>query len=445
MPLSQHSDGAEILQALAKLPQYAQLTPTATIKSSVWNDSKVTAHHAIVPTGANMAALEHLGEKERSVFHLIALQYLMQFYPELRYDEVEILINIADYQFRAVGKTITDLGWKSLITTADEDEDNSDEEKQLLPILSKGQDLKCVSADIVTKKTQKPKPYTEGTLIKAMENIHNKIADLVKAENLDQETTAKLIKDYRASLKETAGLGTEATRASIIETLKKRNFIQVNKKAINATEFGGLLIHSLVNDPTIKNELGFLASPLTTARYEQYLDAIQNQSGQPEILLGNLTEQLDKLSNFANLKFNLPFQANVHKCAKCNTGALTKLKGKFSSYFWKCPACNANFSDSNGTPNFTETKAEVKATGEACPECGSALVERQGKYGSFTACSGYPKCKWTPPKADRPQAVATDKSCPSCKTGMLVMRKSAKGEFLGCNTYPKCKHIENHE
>lgn len=442
MPLSQHSDGAEILQALTKLPQYAKLSPTATIKSSVWNDSKVTAHHAIVPTGANMSALEQLGEKERRVFHLIALQYLMQFYPELRYDEVEILINIVRYQFRAVGKTITDLGWKSLITTSDDDEDKDDEEKQLLPKLAKGQELKCVSADIVTKKTQKPKPYTEGTLIKAMENIHNKITDLVKAENYDPETTAKLIKDYRASLKETAGLGTEATRASIIETLKRREFIQVSKKAINATEFGGLLIHSLVNDPIIKNELGFLASPLTTARYEQYLDAIQNKSGQPEILLGNLTIQLDKLINFANLKFNLPFQANIQKCAKCNAGALIKLKGKFSDYFWKCPSCNTNFSDSNGTPYFTESKAEAVAIGKKCPDCGSELVERMGKFGKFTACSGYPQCKWMPPKADKPQAATTDKKCPTCKTGMLVVRNSAKGEFLGCNKFPKCKHME---
>lgn len=92
-----------------------------------------------------------------------------------------------------------------------------------------------------------------------MENIHNKIADLVKAENHDSETTIKMIKDYRASLKDTAGLGTEATRAGIIETLKKRNFIQVTKKAINSTTLGNLLINSLVSNSTIKSELGFLA------------------------------------------------------------------------------------------------------------------------------------------------------------------------------------------
>jgi DNA topoisomerase III len=397
MPESQHSDAAEILKELLNLGQFTQLTPTATIKSAVWNDAKITAHHAIVPTGSNMAALRNLGEKERNIFNIIAIQYLMQFYPELSYDEVEILINIEQYHFKAIGKTIMDLGWKKLATASDDDDSAKDEKEELLPVLVKGQALTCTKADIITKKTQKPKPYSEGTLIKSMQNIHNKIADLVKAEGHDEVTATRLIKEYRGSLKETAGLGTEATRANIIETLKKREFIVMNKKAINATELGNLLIFALVNDPTIRTELGFLASPLTTARYEQYLDVIQNKAGKPETLLANLETNLDKLTNFAKLQFNLPFQKDSLKCNKCNAGALIKLNGKFGTY-WKCPACNTNFNDKDGKPILTDSKPAAVSTGEKCPDCSSNLVERTGKFGKFIACSGYPKCKWTPPK-----------------------------------------------
>lgn len=441
MPESQYTDAIDILKSLLGLEQFAGLTPSANIKSSVWNDKKISAHHAIVPTGSNISVLNNLGEKERQIFNLVAIQYLMQFYPELCYDEVEILINIEQYQFKATGKTITDLGWKQLITADAEDDTNDEEKSSILPVLIQGQALTCQRAEIITKKTQKPKPYTEGTLIKAMENIHNKIADLVKAENYDTITTEKLIKEYRVSLKETAGLGTEATRAGIIETLKKRQFVVINKKTIVSTELGQLLISTLIGDQIIKAELGFLASALTTAKYEQYLDEIQNKAGQPEKLLLNLFTQLDKLTNFANLPFKLPLQKNAFQCNNCNVGALTKLNGKFGAY-WKCPACNTNFKDNNNKPAL-ETKPAATPTGEKCPECKTGdIVVREGKFGKFTACSNYPKCKWLSPQPDRPQPAVTDKKCPACNSGMLVKRNGAKGEFLGCNKFPNCKHIE---
>ena len=445
MPLSQHNDATTILPELLKLDQFEKLTPIATIKSSVWNDSKVTSHHAIVPTGANLGAFANLDDREVNIYNLIVTQYLMQFYPELHYDEVEILIGIEAYQFRAVGKTITDLGWKKLTTVADEEETNKEDEKEeLLPVLAKGQELLCSKADVITKKTQKPKAYTEGTLIKAMQNIHNKIPELVKAEGHDEATTTKLIKEYRASLRETAGLGTEATRANIIETLKKREFVIINKKNITATELGNRVISALVDEPTVRAELGFLANPLTTARYEQYLDVIQNKSGQPETLLANLMTNLDKLTDFKNLRFNLPMASDAPVCPQCKDGALKSLKGEFGKY-WKCFSCNTNFKDDNGKPIQTAAKLPATLTGEKCPECNSDLVERNSKFGKFISCSNYPKCKWTPPKAEKIMGEKTGESCPKCKKGELVIRDGKFGKFKSCNNYPKCKYIEKKE
>jgi DNA topoisomerase-3 len=403
MPMSQYEEASNILNLLIKVPEYSQLSPMPNIKSVVWNDAKVTAHHAIVPTGANLDTFASLGIKQRDLFNLIAMQYIMQFYPESRYDEVEIIINVDKYQFKAMGRTITDLGWKMLITLTKDDDNLDEDEAQVLPILTKGQEIKCISADIITKKTQKPKPYTEGTLIKAMQNIHNKIPELVKAENYDQATTERLIKDYRASLKDTAGLGTEATRAGIIETLKDRGFITGSKKNIISTKLGALLIDSLVNDPVIRKELGFLVSPLTTAQYEQYLDAIQNNVGHPEKFLDNIKARLNKLTEFSSLKFNIPI--NEEALEKINKQVPVKL-------------------------------------GRKCPECESEIVEREGRYGKFISCSAYPTCKWTPPKPEKPKINESGEVCPECNSGTLTLREGKYGKFKACNAYPKCKYIK---
>ena len=140
----------------------------------------------------------------------------------------------------------------------------------------------------------------------------------------------------------------------------------------------------------------FLANPLTTAKYEQYLDEIQNKSGQPDKLLDHLRMRLDKLSTFANLKFTIPINSESHKCPGCNAGALLKLKGK-TGYFWKCQACNSNYTDNNDNPILVaNNKLEAIKTGEKCPACKTGdLVLRDGKFGKFKACNGFPKCKHT--------------------------------------------------
>lgn len=399
MPDSQFNDSELIFRELVKLEEFKKLSPNKTIKSAVWNDDKVSAHHGIVPTGQNLSELSKLNDNCKNLFNVIALRYLMQFYPALEFEQVELIIDVEKYQFKAIGKTIINLGWKNLVTDIEEDETDAENDKVLLPILNKGQSLLCNKPEIVTKKTQKPKFYTEGTLIQAMQNIHNKIADIVKSEGYDAETTLKLIKEYKASLKETAGLGTEATRAQTIETLKKRGFIVTNKKSINSTEVGELVIDTLNNDPLIKAELGFLSSPLTTAKYEQYLDEIQNNSGKPEILLNNLYGKLEKLKTFANLKFNLPISKDVVKCLSCNDGILILLKGQYGK-FWKCKACNDNFKDLNNKPQIIQKDATNNKTLrkdvfiEDCPKCKTGKVfkkENKGNENAVLICTGYPK------------------------------------------------------
>lgn len=441
MPVSQHGDAAAILTELLKQSLYAPYTPVADVKSVVWDDKKVTAHHAIVPTGSNLAALSSLNKREQDIFQLIAMQYIAQFYPEYKYNETEIIIDIDSYQFKAIGKTIIDNGWKRLFSKVD-DEDEPEEDTVILPVLQQGQSVNCTHTDIVAKQTQKPKHYTEGTLIKAMINIHMLIPELVKGETSDSKLMVSLIEQYRKALKETAGLGTEATRASIIETLKERRFISVDKKAIKATELGHILIDSLTS-PNTRPELGWLTNPITTAQYEQYLDSIQSGSGNPETFLQNLHGKLSKLTNFGNLIFNIKPNENAPQCPKCNARNLRKLKGEYGAY-WKCFNCNSNYKDNKNQPVLVDTpKPQPKTTGEKCPDCGSDTIERDGKFGKWKSCSNYPKCKWTPPKAEKPKAEPTGKKCDKCGSEMIKRKsKDETSEFLACSGYPKCKNIQ---
>lgn len=334
LPESQFIDAPGILKAILNISQYSNHTPNSSIKSQVWNDKKITAHHAIVPTGANLSYLSSLKEAERNVFNLIAVQYLMQFYPEQSYEEINIVIDIEGYQFETIDKSPPDLEVENY--------KNYTYNNDLSNMINQGQKINCNKLELATKKTTRPDPYTEGTLIKVMENIHTKIDDLVKQQNLDFATTSKLIKDYKTSLKETSGLGTEATRANIIETLKKRSFITSNRKAITATEFGHLLINTMTNNKTVRDELGFLTSALTTAEYEQYFDEIQNGNAKPDNFFNKLYIQLDKLRNFSTLPFNVA----------TNSASI-------------CPSCNKG-----------------------------NLIVRSGKFGKFKACSNYPECKF---------------------------------------------------
>ena len=480
MPESQYADAQNILTKLQTCQAYTTLTPNHTIKSKVWDDKKVSAHHAIVPTGANLDNLDKiiggLADKKEAtakIFDLICVQYIAQFYPEFKYNEVEIIFEIGEYnsngnaiskpyQFKTIGRTTIEQGWKTVLTNQDTSANDKDKPKvgddvdviaQELPVLSIGQVATCTTQELETKKTTKPKPYTEGTLIQAMSNIHKIIPELVQQLSHDEATTKKLIKQYQSILKETAGLGTEATRASIIESLKRRTLIQTSGKNIIGTELGQMLIGSMVGDQ-LQQELSFLSSPLTTAEYEQYLDEIvgsNNQNAHQQTVTNfwnSFTPQLARVKDFTQLQLNVELNKNSITCPHCAKNninvALKLLDGKFGKY-WKCQACNTNLKDVDGKPLYIEKTTTpsipAKPTGEKCPECNSDLVERSGKFGMFIACSGYPKCKWTPPKPESAKPQPTDHLCIKCNSPMVMRESKDKtSSFLGCSTYPACKN-----
>ncbi|WP_422777512.1 DNA topoisomerase III [Pseudomonas mediterranea] len=254
LPLSQHSEASAILAALAQAdpglaPLREHLQPQR--KSRAWNDAKVSAHHGIIPTAA-AKNLDKLAGKQRAVYTLIRARYLAQFLPNHEYDRTQADFDCAGQALRAVGKQIVEPGWKRALPEALAPARGREAvQPQTLPTLVEGHNCDVDEVTLKDLWTQPPKPFTEGDLIKAMKNV------------------AKLVDDplLKQKLKDTTGIGTEATRASIIQGLLDRGYLVKNGKALSATAAACSLIDAVPRA---------IADPGTTAIWEQALDMVQS-------------------------------------------------------------------------------------------------------------------------------------------------------------------------
>ena len=239
-------------------------------RNRCWNDKKVEAHHAIIPTAKNRPV--NLTQEERNIYSLIARQYLMQFCPDAEYRKSKITLNIAGGTFIAQARNLQTAGWKELLGK----EDDTENQEPLLPIVKKGQILHCERGEVISKKTQPPKPFTDATLLSAMTGIARFVQD----------------KALKKILRETDGLGTEATRAGIIELLFKRGFLMKKGRNIHSTETGRILIQAL---PDIATQ------PDMTAHWESQLTDISQKQTTYQQFMHNLNQMLPDLVRFVDL------------------------------------------------------------------------------------------------------------------------------------------------
>jgi DNA topoisomerase-3 len=345
LPVSQHADAGEVLKSLTQTdPEFADLVAQADArkKSKAWDDSKITAHHGIIPTAAK-GNLGRLSEQERFLYDLIRRRYLAQFFPAYEYDQTVIELDCQSHKFRASGRVDRVAGWKLVYQEPADDTPAStgksvpaQAETQALPKLAVGDTVLVEDAELLKKQTKPPLPYTEGTLIQAMKGI----AKLVENPKL------------KAILKENAGIGTEATRAAILETLLARKLLEREgkKKYLHATPKGVALIGMLPN--AVKN-------PALTAAWEQALEAVAS---------GEMT-----LETF------------MEKQQTWLLKVLERVRGGGNGVQQN----NA----STHVPQAANAAIENHATTQICPTCGKPMVRRKGKYGEFWGCSGFPGCK----------------------------------------------------
>lgn len=296
LPNEHYQEAKNITAMLSKSSQpYGEHAKNAdcSIKSRAWNSKKVSAHHAIIPTMKSAENLA-LNSFEKNIYALIVRQYLAQFYPLYVYQQVDVELTIANGKFTVNAKTPKQLGWKVLFnkkinsrsSNPSREPKNIDSEKidmQTLPVLKKGELLHCQKGELIEKITQAPAAFTDASLLSAMTNI----ARFVKDPNI------------KKILKETDGLGTEATRAGIIDLLFKRGFLNRVGKSINATDIGKALVYALPVSAT---------SPDMTAQWEAQLNDISEKQATYQSFMSPLVNTIGSMiSGVDQIKFmNLP-------------------------------------------------------------------------------------------------------------------------------------------
>ena len=254
LPESMHGDVTIVLNALQTTDP--GLTPLLTRlnrrqRSRAWNSAKVTAHHGIIPT-TEPFELSALSDRELTVYRLIRGHYLAQFLPDREVDHTKVVLTSGGERLRAVGKQLVSEGW-SIATGyfsnvgSDDSEDTST--GQTLPPLATHAQCALTRVDPRSLRTTPPKPYTQGELIRDMKNVARRVKD------------PKL----RQTLKDTAGIGTEATRATHVQGLLDRKYVVQRGNALRATEAGLALIDAIPSA---------IADWVTTAIWEQALDQI---------------------------------------------------------------------------------------------------------------------------------------------------------------------------
>ena len=233
----------------------------------VFDSSKVTDHHAIIPTGV---AANNLTADERNVYDMVARRFIAAFYPDCKFQATTVTGEAADVAFRVGGKVILEAGWRSVFTPVEEEENaaaNEEKKNAVLPEFQKGESGPHVP-DLTQKMTQPPKPYTEATLLRAMETA---------GKNVESD-------ELRDALKEN-GIGRPSTRAAIIETLFRRGYIRKQRKALSATPTGVELIG------LIKEEL--LKSAELTGIWEKKLREIERREYSAPQFIEELKQMVD--------------------------------------------------------------------------------------------------------------------------------------------------------
>lgn len=310
----------------------------------VFDTSKVTDHHAIIPTGVPATGLTDM---ERNVYDLIARRFIAVFYPDCKFSTTTVLGTVEDVEFKATGKEILSAGWRDVYAqqnaTADDDERKGDEERTL-PTFVKGESGPHIPT-LSEKWTTPPKYYTEATLLRAM------------------ETAGKFVEDetLRAALKEN-GIGRPSSRAGIIETLFKRHYIRRERKNLVATATGIELID------TIHEEL--LKSCELTGIWEKRLRDIEHKKDDAADFINGLKQQIteivnDVLRDNSNRRVTTLSEEDLKKKAKKKAAPKKKA---------------ATSTTSTDTPTATSNNDPL--VGTTCPICGKGtIIKGKTAYG----------------------------------------------------------------
>ncbi len=309
----------KIPNILNGMKYYSQLTAPLMNKpipksKQVFDDKKVTDHHAIIPTGIVPSGIT---PQEQHIYDLIAKRFIAAFYPECKVSNTTVLGKVGQIEFKATGKQIIEDGWREVYKNdKDDSEKKEQDEEKVMPIFQEGEIGEHVPR-IHHGKTSPPKPYTEATLLRAMETAGKQVED---------EEMRELLKDN--------GIGRPSTRANIIETLFKRKYIEKKKKNLYATVTGIGLID------TIQNEL--LKSPELTGQWERKLRLIEKGEYQVDLFKKELVEMVVDLTNEVLFNTNRVIHIVEGKPEPEKKKTERAPKEEISIETLNCPKCKQN-------------------------------------------------------------------------------------------------------
>lgn len=361
---------AGILTGMRGYEQYIQPLAGKKLPKSkrVFDTSKVTDHHAIIPTGVPASALSDM---ERNVYDLIARRFIAVFYPDCKFSTTTVLGKVEDVEFKVSGKEILEPGWRTIYAqqqtstpqpnnpqpSSSEDDDKRDEERTL-PTFVKGESGPHTPT-LTEKWTTPPKYYTEATLLRAMETA---------GKFVDDET-------LRAALKEN-GIGRPSSRAGIIETLFKRHYIRRERKNLIATATGIELI-DIIHEELLKScEL--------TGIWEKKLRDIEHKKYEAADFINELKQQVteivyDVLRDNSNRRVTITTDEDLKNAKKKKTAAPKKVAAKSAATSSTASTKNAAASPQ---PATSEPSADDSIIGTTCPVCGKGtIIKGKTAYG----------------------------------------------------------------
>ncbi len=346
------------------------------ITKRIVDDSRVTDHHAIIPTEQTVL-LNQLNPEERKLYDLIVRRFISLFYPAAKYDSVAITVQVGNDSFHVKGTTVKESGWREVYggDYSDEDDDraddSSDHERALLPDVQQGQSVTVQRCHIKSGRTMPPKRYTEAALLSQMEKH---------------------------------GLGTPATRADIIEKLVSSDTIDRQGNSMHPTGKGKQLIELAAPQ---------LRSPELTARWEAELERIARGQGKPEPFLESIRSMAKELvSTVKGSKAEYkPHNVSNSHCPDCNARLLEK-KGKRGK-FLVCPTEDCGYRRS----------AEKRLSNRRCAQCHKKMEIKEGKAGLYVQCL---PCGIT-------ETLDKDKQHVNKRDQQKLVKQYAKQESIGSN------------
>lgn len=422
-----------ILKGLTKYASFTESIIGSKIRKSakVFNDNKVTDHHAIIPTGEE----KYLNADEQKVYDIIVRRFIAVFYPDCKVAKTTVSAEVETVTFTAKGKEILEEGWRVLFPKTkknkeedDEGENKEEEEEKLLPSFEAGEHGPH-EPSFVEKTTKAPNNYTEASLLRAMETAgkqveNDELRDLMKAN----------------------GIGRPSTRANIIETLFKRKYTERRKKQVIPTAMGIQLID------TIQNQL--LKSAELTGQWEKQLKEIENGEFSAKRFIANMMKMVEELVYEVRSETGRPRLVSAEEaaaaqktakktakakkgpvemiCPKCGKGRVLKGKSSYGCSEWKA-GCDLRLPFVFMDKKLTEKQVERLVTKKATTKLKGFVLNGE-KVDGIIHINETGELRFenkSPVKAPPAQKESAMPSCPKCGTGTLIKGQTA----YGCNRW----------